>query len=564
VRKNICFLCAAFFALFVASCDVPSGMELKTQNWLLDVPIGSLNFLDGGGDGLSFSRLSAENIQEAIGADNVKIYGSYINTGEKLFAEVDGTIIDGEEQQTYLIQYSVPLGEPEIKDKIKDNFNTALDDAINSIDVAYGIYIEQPPAGTEISFPVSFDPSMPGQIFNVLEIKDIVFDVKIKFPNGLPIDTATEKIINDSNKNKFLNWVSFGSGAAGNAASVDLSEKQNNIVIWHSKKITKTNLLSEFELIELKFDLTPGIIYKPEIEINTFESIKICYNGAVNNAAFGDTGLFLAFTKMFGGAEFENAYMMVFSEVAVSGGLFLRAVNRENAADIEQIISGTISEKKFKYRDFYSNNTPQLITASTTPVNLTGKLLKKNAPVFDFQYRIEPGTEFVISSGTGIDIVLVIPLKFTVMQGVDNPVVEGKDNKQYIKLNIEQLDNMQGIENDFDIKEKIETQNIGKIKKAALNFVVHNKILSEKLNIGLKQSGTVYDIINLKDGAGDSFSFDVNLPVSVPQTALLVESETGTYGDFYIKPVLSGAVESEISLNISAGLLLDINYKMDF
>lgn len=591
------FLAAVIFV----SCDAPSGASLKSKDWITSVPIGKTDF-DGGASGFSLSKLGPDDIQACLGTETARVYGSYetINTNgapTPLWIRLQGgQIFKGTEQQTYLIHYPVPLGEADIKNKMKESFNAELDTAINNAvlqigSVKDGNYIEQPPLGVPMSFPVRFNPSMAGMPFNVKSINGIVFDVRLEFKDALPKINGTGAEINESNKAQFLEWVTFETGEP--AAAIDLSEISKKIVIWRSSP--KTYALAgspEVTLVNVTFDLKPrrntatgarGIKYNPDMEVKNFTSIVVNYPAETEPAAMGDTGGLADLNSMLGGAEFEAAYMLIFSEAGISGaggGIILKATARD-MTDEQELVNGALTPRAFRYKSFYSASGAQQITASGAPVNLTDKILKIGAPFFDLTYKIKSGSDITISNGTGIDIVMLIPLKFKVVPNPGDPkaaalvdVDRGNPGKNYIKLNVPQLDNILGESNDFDLKEILERQNFekyGKIKKVRARLVVANKTLPEELKIGITYAGrgsSIYDdLINLEDGSSSTIEYDMNAAFKMPRPALLVESDSASEGTFKIAPVQNnngGVNKNEISVRIDAEVEMDVDYKIDF
>ncbi|MDR2521735.1 MAG: hypothetical protein LBC72_04170 [Spirochaetaceae bacterium] len=607
----------------LAACEVPGGVQLQSKDWNLHVPVGSTKF-EQADDGFSLNKLQAAEIQNMLG-DGFEgiVYDGYEQLDSsgrrsaqaaerRLQVRAGSAVIDAKDQQTYLIHYPVPLGQKEIKQEMKDSFNKALDDSIALVmeQLRESVpeyarddagYLEQPPTEQELLIPVAVNTTLDSDSPRVKTINNLVFDVRLTFKNELPRSggRSITSMSAAEAKSVFGNWVKFkcnGETNYGPAAAVVYDPAEPRLVIWRSPKASlgmdgdeagdNANLISIVLNLEPKlvppslangFTIRRGIVYNPDLEVHDFESITLVFPEGKGSAEhpqnMGDTSAFASLITMLGGAEFERAYMYTFSEVAINNGIQVvarpRGENPRNRPEYA-ILSGALTQAPFRTPVFYPTGAAATITASSTPFDLSTTLLAKNAPAYDLLYWLEPNITFTISNSTGVDIALVVPLSFVVRADEETKEVRVEnDDAKYMKLNVEQLDNMLGDngQNDFDLKEK--TSDFGTLKKVNVTLAIANKILPKDLQVGLT-GGTerggypLYEnAVKLENGKRQTLQLnDANGGLKIPQPALLVKAGADGKAVFKIDRVTPEKAESDISVQIVADILVDFDYKM--
>ncbi|MDR0539331.1 MAG: hypothetical protein LBG74_02345 [Spirochaetaceae bacterium] len=586
--KKISAVTAVSVVLALSACEAPTGLHMSATDWALHIPVGTTSF-QGENSGFSLSRLTAPELQAALDPDGE--HGIVVYDGKKapgvtgggyLWVKPGTDAIKGTEQQTYLIHYPVPMGEREIKQKMKQNFNDALDVLF---DTAFGAktdngFIEQLPVegGYEFEIPLKIDTAMPEEAFKITAITNLDYDVRCTFKeNALPRINGTGNVINETNKNSFISWVRFKKpdNDYENASEVVL-DLENNAVVWRSPKITLTGLgNSEVELLTVNLKLLPektmqlsGIKYQPELEVHDYDSINVTFTED-KDGDMGDTAAFSDLMAMLGGAQFSQAWCYIFSEVAISN-LTVKAISQNDTTDI--INSNLAANTGFKHTSFYGTSLQNPDHSSKT--DLTTTILKKNAPVYTLQYHIPDTTNATLKNGAGVDIALVVPLKFSVTAGIgdgDAKTVTAA-NETYLKLHCPQLDDILGAGNDFDLREEINKQDIGTLKSVKATLNVFNQVLPEELKIGIAKNRpkttTIYDeVLSLENGETSSVEYaNTNEPISMPRPALLLGPSGAAIQCFSIAPVddTKTEAEREVAVRIIADATIDFDYKVKF
>ncbi|MDR2490919.1 MAG: hypothetical protein LBD20_05900 [Spirochaetaceae bacterium] len=625
----------------LASCEAPSGARFNAKNWKLHVPVGTAKFEQKDG-GFSLNKLSADEVQTMLGKDfSGVVYDGYetiVNTEKRINVRLpDNSTINASEQQTYLIHYPVPMGEDQIKQEMKDNFNAALDSGIEAVkeELQQSVpdymqdddgFLEQPPTTQSLMIPVKVNTAEEAEEDRptVKSVKNLVYDVKLTFKSVDELPKIGNNSIknwdhlNSSLRNQFKNWVTFDyeDKVAAPAAAVIYDRSIPTQVIWRSpqvnmdiqdgseKTLIKINLSLEPKLIppspENNFTTTRGIKYNPDLEVQNFESITLVFQEGKSLASAGDTEAFASLIKMLGGVEITDAYMYMFSDTEITpngegSGIFVQAVEQDyvmrsavsNKKDVitigagspppTDIIEGGLSQNHFDYTKFYasSGEQPQAIRPSSEPISLSEEILKKNAPVYEFLYRVGRNTEVTISNASGVDIALLIPLKFKAEAGEDagSPklvkVLDESDD--YIKLNVEQLDNLLGADgqNEFDLKESV--REYGEIQETHATLKIANKILPDKLMIGLT-NGTLQDgvplyesKIVLKDGKEQKLEIhDRDGAYKIPQPSLIIKANAEKRAEFSIGRIKPENAKSDMSVKIVADIAVDLKYTVKF
>ena len=549
----------------------------------------------------------------------------------------NGSTINASGQQTYLIHYPIPLGEDEIKQEMKDSFNAALDRGIESVkrEIQETVpdymkdedgFLEQPPTTQSLMIPVKVNTADTAEEDHptVKRVRNLVYDVKLTFKS---VDELP-KIGNNSIKNwehlsvalrnQFKSWITFDyeNRIDAPAAAVVYDKTIPTEVIWRSPPVNmdlqdesentliKINLSLEPKLIppsaENNFTTTRGIKYNPDLEVQNFESIELIFKEGKSIASAGDTDAFASLIKMLGGVEFTDAYMYMFSDTEITpndegGGIFIQAVgkeyvmrhtgiNRKEVITVSpaspppiDVIEGGLLSNHFDYKKFYASLNAQALTvmSSNEPVPLAEKILKKNAPVYEFLYRAGKNTTVTISKASGVDIALLIPLKFKAEAGEDpgSPklVKMLDESDRYIKLNVEQLDNLLGEDgqNDFDLKEAV--GEFGDVRETIVTLKIANKILPDKLMIGLT-NGTLRDglplyesKILLKDGKEQKIEIhDIDGKYKIPQPSLIIKANAGNRAEFSIDRIRPENAQSDLLVKIIADVLVDFKYNIKF
>ena len=635
-------LCGVFLVLPVlASCEAPSGAKFNARDWKLHVPVGTAKFEQKDG-GFSLNKLSADEVQTMLGKDfSGVVYDGYETIGgvEKHIAvrlPEDGTI-NASAQQTYLIHYPVPLGEDEIKQEMKDNFNAALDSGIEAIkdELQESVpnymrdpdgFLEQPPTTQSLMIPVKVNTAETVEEDHptIKSVRNLVYDVTLTFKSVEELPKIGNNSIKNwehlsvSLRNQFKSWVTFDYEALSNvpAAAVIYDKTLPTQVIWRSPPVNmdladdsentliKINLSLEPKLIPPSaangFQATRGIKYNPDLEVQDFESMTLIFREGKSIASAGDTDAFASLIRMLGGVEFTDAYMYMFSDTEITpndegGGIFVQAVEKEyvmrhpgsrqkevitvgaGAPPPIDVIEGGLSQSHFDYTKFYAGQgaQPLTITASSEPVSLSEEILKKNAPVYEFLYHAGRNTEVTISRASGVDIALLIPLKFKAEAGEEagSPkLVKVLDESDaYIKLNVEQLDNLLGADgqNDFDLKEA--AGEFGDVKETVVTLKIANKILPDKLLVGLTNGTTEGGIplyeskILLKDGKEQKIEVnDIDGKYRIPQPSLIIKANAENRAEFSIGRIRPENAQSDLSVKIVADVLVDFKYNIKF
>ncbi|MDR2602041.1 MAG: hypothetical protein LBC53_06275 [Spirochaetaceae bacterium] len=613
---------AAVFSFgFFTACEMPKGMDLKSDDWKAHIPVGTAN-LETEGDGFSLGKLKAGELQTMLGESfEGKVYDGYekdppISTaGEKrIYAKVNYTdnnatltsnVIDAKGQQTYLIHYPVPL-QRDMKKSMRESFNKALDKVISDLkknDPSYGGddgFVEQLPVDQPLEVPVtanskdSADPNAP----QIEEINDLQYDVSLTFEEGgLPREDGTGAVISESNKNKFINWVNFTYGKDANlkpkdpAVEIILNLKENQIT-WRSPKVTATDSAGdELELIKVHFDLLPkmepqprkyGIKYKIDLDLYDFSKAIISFKENRPDE-MGDTSAFSDLLKMLGGVEFKEAYALVFSQAAINQsqesdkGVYVYATPPPSAAPNhtqETLVNGTLTANPLNLSAFYVGasaspaNAVEITPSSGSDISKT--LLGKGAPVYKLSSLIKAGAEIEISGGTGVDVVLLVPLNFDVTpgDGLDDAKAVTVANDNYLKLKVDQIDNILGYSggDEFDLRSK--TESFGRLKEAKGTLKVYNKVLPEDFFIGFEKKGEAAkyeNLVNLKDGETSKIMIDLeSQKVSVPKPALLLKATKGQSAEFNIAPIDEKEDATTTSIQIIVDVTMDLQYQMDF
>ena len=618
---------------FTVGCEAPEGIDLKAKDWALHVPIGTAKFETESG-GFSLSQLKAEEIQNYLGDDfDGEVYdgkgtAAKETAGQRIFVKA-GTQgnqidVDGNIYQTYLVHYPVPLGVEDVKEEMNESFNKSLDSEIETatrqLSDEYGGredgFLEEPPADNAITIPIKVNAAQQSSSQNreapiVTGLTNLVYHVKLTFkPGALPKIDGAE--ITSDNKSQFLSWVKFkyNAGEYVSASSIILpSEAEGTEIILEPNQIAWVSAPTDFatlnrqdeEILNIKFDLLPkfdppgsgnsftftrGILYKPDLDVYNFDAATIKFADG-KKEHLGSTGAFNDMITMLGGAEFQGAWMYLFTNTALNQ-LTVYAEEANTNANVN-IFSGSITQSNlFNHKTFYKNadeTTAQPIISSGIKV-LTDDLLRKNAPKYELYYRIPAQQPITVSSNTKVDVAILIPLRFKVEAGEgdkDAKLVTGKKTdpstnqtveKQYIKLYVEQLDDMFGSNNSdsFDLKDK--TKDFGSLKKAEATLKVKNNVLPDEFNIGLRfgeetddsnnRRPLYSDIINMGNDADSKIDIDTTLPeIRMPHPALLLESDNAS-ANFEIEPVVKedDNAEKDISVRIIGDIVVDFNYKL--
>jgi hypothetical protein len=611
----------ALLSAFGAGCSVPTGVDLEAKDWGLHIPVGIARF-ETSGDGFSMGKLRASEIQSTFGpAFEGAVYDGVDgeNSSNRIFVSFDpdggGTTkqtvtIDANNQQTYLVRYPISLGLEDVRKEMKDNFNAAIEEIIETLIENGNIpgeddgFIPQPADPTDLQVPlyVNDTASSESGVPKVTAVDELVYHVTLEFkPGKLPRVDGTGEVINEVNKmTSFAGWVQFQAGGTGgyqDAAGIIL-DLPNNKVIWVSDKIDVESVGdTDADLLDVQFDLkpattvsmpggfTPGIYYKVDIELHDFETIEL-KTIQDKSAEAGDTGALADIIEMLGGAEFDVAQLFIYSGIAIDGFVLTA---KSSGVDEELYNNDLGAANTFNHANFFKIGGPPVdldAAGAANPsasVDLTAKLLAKNAPKYQIWYTIPEDTEITLGRNTSTDAVILLPLKFSVT-GSGNPdpgdaglvYVEEQDNApvSYIKLNVSSLDEMLGQDgDDFDLRSH--TKQFGKLKKAVANLTIANPTLPEAFFIGLGEGGEygsrpLYkSAVSLKDKAKEDLHLDTSgEKISVPKPALLIPDTGGGKANFKIEPVppfdpAQGSEEAgDLAVKIVADILMDLKYSL--
>jgi hypothetical protein len=611
---------AIFMVCFAVGCEAPKGVDLKAKDWGLHVPIGTAKFESEDG-GFSLSKLKASEIQNMLGDDfegtvyDGKGTKALDTENKRIFVKAgagNNIEVDANEYQTYLVHYPVPLGVDEVKDEMNKNFNESLDekieDAIRDLSgQQYGGredgFLEEPPEAKAISIPIKVNTGRPStsgkETPHVVALNGLIYHVKLTFkPGELPKINGTGAVITSSNKNNFFSWVKFGSD---NAVAIILPEEltedsditlEPNQIVWVSPEKTFSDSGNNQEVLQIKFDLYPkfqagyppvrGIHYKPDLDVHDFDTATIKFEHE-KTEHLGSTGAFTDIITMLGGAEFKGAWMYLFTNAEID---YLSVYAKPAAGSTINFFNDDIDEvDPFDYKKFYNTNTSNpysLETSYSAVKDLTEDLLCKGAPKYELYYSIPENQAITVSGETKVDAAILIPLEFKVdvdgaLGNKDAVLVTGKENdeppKQYIKLYVEQLDEMFGSDesDSFDLKSK--TKDFGSIKRATAALRVKNDILPEEFKIGLQynyekdssnNNRPLYsDVVKMDNSTAPSIvTIDTSQPkISMPRPALLLQSNNSN-AEFAIKPVEDNDAEKDISVRIVGDIVVDFNYSL--
>ncbi|MDR0550846.1 MAG: hypothetical protein LBG72_02375 [Spirochaetaceae bacterium] len=545
-------------ALCAAACEAPSGIQAKAADWTLHVPVGTVNF--SGDSGFSLGKLKASDIQENIASGNAgaAVYdGKDGNTEIWVQPDSNKLAIKGSEQQTYLISFPIPM-EQDIKSEIQKSFTDTLKSQTPGGIPADG-YITQPQQSVPIDIKVSSISN--SREFKITKIEGLVYDVRLTFSGSLP--------------EKNQNFVKFD---ASPAATVDDSKEGEKVLTWRSAPKTVTTIGSNTTISTIKLDLPVGAKYKPELEFYSWTGIEVQFTGEAGKS-MGSTSALSDLMNMLGGAEFEQAWMYIFSGDSASNITVKAEHGKPSDNDYSTItlINGMLTSKQFDKDEFYGTEL-QNVTASADPVNVASgdkNILGKNAPSYELKFSIPTGTTITLTPNSGIEMVLLVPLKFKVEKGGDITEVTGKttvnnqtEEKRYLKLAAGFIDNMLGDTGggqEFDLTKQVEETKLGTLRKADVNLTIANKagVLPPDLTIGIKD-GDKYNVIGLKDNTKSKL--DVRDMKTIPSPALLVGplSEGENTADTAIFKIPSVEdKEGEISVQIIADVTLDLKYEIE-